>query len=86
MDFWQVLLLLIIVIPLTLIWAVAIWDIFTRRGMSPWSRVIWLVVVLIFPVLGSIIYVGMRSDASDTPIDTGLGTRETEQLGSRPPR
>ncbi|WP_196279235.1 SHOCT domain-containing protein [Catellatospora vulcania] len=60
MDFWDVFWLLLIFIPLLLIWAFAIVDIFRRDDLSGWLKALWIVVVILLPFLGTLIYLIFR--------------------------
>ncbi|HEV3070656.1 MAG TPA: SHOCT domain-containing protein [Solirubrobacteraceae bacterium] len=54
---WEVLWVILIVIPVTLCWVAAIIDLLARRRDLPWWAVgMWLVFILILPVLGMLIY------------------------------
>ena len=53
---WSVFLLLFVFIPLTLMWIYALIDIFVNPTLSVISRVIWLLVVLLIPLFGALIY------------------------------
>jgi hypothetical protein len=47
----------LIVIPVTILWLVSVFDlIFRQHEMSGWKRVGWLVLVLVLPVIGALIY------------------------------
>lgn len=63
MDFWDVFVLLLIYIPLLILWAVSILDIFSRRDLSGVSKALWLVVVVVFPFLGTLVYVVVHPPA-----------------------
>ncbi|GAB4047126.1 SHOCT domain-containing protein [Catellatospora paridis] len=60
MDFWDVFWLLLIFIPLLLIWGFAIVDIFRRDDLSGWLKALWIVVVVLLPFLGTLIYLIFR--------------------------
>ncbi|BCJ72551.1 hypothetical protein CS0771_20950 [Catellatospora sp. IY07-71] len=60
MDFWDVFWLLLIFIPLLLIWAFAIIDIFRRDDLSGWLKALWIVIVILMPFLGTLIYLIFR--------------------------
>jgi hypothetical protein len=60
LDFWEVFWLLIIFIPLLLIWGFAIVDIFRRDDMSGWLKALWIVIVVLMPFLGTLIYLLFR--------------------------
>ncbi len=62
-TFWDVILgaflVFFVLIPLILLWIVALADLFTRRDIR-WRKVLWLVVIVFIPVFGSIIYLLVR--------------------------
>jgi hypothetical protein len=59
-TFWDVMLLFFIWIPLIMLWFFAIVDIFRRRDLSGWGKALWLLVIVIFPWLGTFIYLIAR--------------------------
>jgi uncharacterized RDD family membrane protein YckC len=59
-NFIEVLILLFIFIPLVLLWAFALVDLFGRPDLSGWSKAIWLLVIILIPILGALIYIGTR--------------------------
>lgn len=56
MGFWSWFFLLLIFIPLLLVYAMTIWNIFTRPEMPGLHRALWLVVVVVFPFVGTLVY------------------------------
>ncbi|WP_034593893.1 SHOCT domain-containing protein [Hamadaea tsunoensis] len=60
MDFWDVFWLLIIFIPLLMIWGFALVDIFRRDDMSGWLKALWVIVVILAPFFGTLIYLIFR--------------------------
>jgi hypothetical protein len=54
--FWSLLWLLLIVVPVTLLWVAAIFDIFRRVDMGGVLKAIWLVIVIVIPFLGAVLY------------------------------
>lgn len=60
LDFWEAFWLLLIFIPLLLIWGFAIVDIFRRDDLSGWLKALWVVVVVIAPFFGTLIYLIFR--------------------------
>jgi hypothetical protein len=60
MDFWQSFLLLLIYIPLLLVWGTSIVDIFRRDDMGGVGKAAWLVVVILLPLVGTLIYLIVR--------------------------
>jgi hypothetical protein len=60
MDFWDVFWLLLIFIPLLLIWGFALVDIFRRDDLAGWLKALWVVVVIIAPFFGTLVYLIFR--------------------------
>src|SRR5436190_1590300 len=60
MDFWELLSFFLITVPLVLLWCFALFDIFRRHDLGGWAKALWLVVVLLVPWFGTLIYVVMR--------------------------
>jgi ABC-type multidrug transport system fused ATPase/permease subunit len=56
MEFWHWLVIFFIYIPLVFIWVFTLFDIFGRVGMSGWAKALWVILVLILPLLGMLIY------------------------------
>jgi hypothetical protein len=54
---WEVLWVILIVIPITICWIAAIMDLLVRRrDLKWWAVALWLIFVLILPVFGMLIY------------------------------
>lgn len=54
---WEVLWVILIVIPITICWVAAIIDLFVRRqDLRWWAVALWLIFILILPVFGMLIY------------------------------
>ena len=58
--FWDVFWLLIIFIPLTVLWIFSVVDVFRRDDLSGVARAVWLIVVFVFPLFGTLAYVIVR--------------------------
>jgi hypothetical protein len=54
--FWHVLLVCLVVIPVAIMWFAIAYELFTRRDLRWWQRGGWLVAILVFPILGSLVY------------------------------
>jgi hypothetical protein len=59
-GFWEVFWLLLIFVPLLLVWTFAVFDIFRRDDLRGWMRALWLVVVILAPFIGTLIYLLFR--------------------------
>ncbi len=54
---WEVLWVILIVIPITICWIAAIMDLLVRRrDLKWWAVATWLIFVLVLPVFGMLIY------------------------------
>lgn len=60
MSFWDFFVLLLIYVPLMLLWASALIDIFRRDDMSGVSKALWVVCVILVPFFGTLIYLLIR--------------------------
>ena len=60
LDFWQFFLLLVIFIPLAIIWIAAVFDLFKRHDISGIAKALWLLLVILLPVAGVVIYLIAR--------------------------
>jgi uncharacterized membrane protein len=58
--FWSVFILLFVFIPLVLAWGFVLVDMFMRQDLSGWAKAGWLLVVLVLPLLGALIYLIAR--------------------------
>jgi hypothetical protein len=54
--FWAVFVVMFIAIPLFMIWAFAIVDLFGRPDLRPIAKCLWLFGILFLPVLGTVLY------------------------------
>ena len=77
MSFWNTFFLLLIYIPLIMIWAFALIDIFRRDDLHGPAKAAWLVVVILLPFIGTVIYLIMRKPGA-TPEE-----REAMEAASR---
>lgn len=60
LGFWDMFWLLVIFIPLLLVWGFAIVDIFRRDDLNGWLKALWMVVVILAPFFGTLIYLIFR--------------------------
>ena len=60
MRVWQTFWFLFVLVPLTIAWAFAVFDIFRRNDLSGWAKAIWFVVVLAVPWFGPFLYLLFR--------------------------
>jgi hypothetical protein len=60
MDFWDFFWLMLIYIPLVMVWATALVDIFRRDDIGGVSKALWTVAVFVLPFVGTLIYLIAR--------------------------
>jgi uncharacterized membrane protein len=59
-GFWGAFFLMLIFIPLIMLWVFTLVDIFQRNDLSGWAKALWVILVLILPLLGMLIYFIVR--------------------------
>lgn len=59
-TFWETFFLFLIFLPLALIWAGALLDIFRRDDMGGFSKALWVATVILVPFFGTLIYLIAR--------------------------
>lgn len=60
MNFWNWFWILFIFIPLTMLWAFAIVDVFCRDDLGGGLKAVWVIAIILFPWLGILLYVILR--------------------------
>jgi hypothetical protein len=83
MNFWQWFFLLLIFVPLAIVYFMTIWNIFTRPEMAGWTRALWLLAVIVFPFIGTLVYLGLHGSAAGS--DTGVERRAQDIKTGRAP-
>jgi hypothetical protein len=58
--FWSAFILLFIFIPLILFWIFALADMFRRTDLTVVGRVVWLIIIIMLPLIGPVIYLLVR--------------------------
>jgi hypothetical protein len=59
-SFWQAFFLLLIWVPLIMLWAAALVDVFRRPDISGGLKVLWVVIIFVIPWIGALIYLATR--------------------------
>jgi heme/copper-type cytochrome/quinol oxidase subunit 2 len=62
--FWQALFLLIFTVPLIVLFAYSAWDVVRRRDAGAAFKALWLVGFIVFPIVGPLVYLVIRSPGS----------------------
>ena len=77
MSFWDFFWLLLIWLPLIMLWSFALIDIFRRDDLKGWLKALWVVIVIVLPFFGTLIYLIAR------PAGVTATERETIDESSR---
>jgi hypothetical protein len=85
MDFWHAIFFFLFVAPLLLLWGFALFDIFRRHDLSGVMKALWLVVVLVFPWIGTLIYVVTRPRGLNTGWEDPVALSTSAQPASVSP-
>ena len=64
-GFWQAMLILFVWVPFAMAWVFAFFDLFRRDDVSGVSTALWLVVMVLLPLVGTVAYLARR------PTDAG---------------
>jgi Phospholipase_D-nuclease N-terminal len=59
-SFWETFFLLLIFLPLVLLWAFALVDIFRRDDIGGGSKALWIACVILVPFFGTLVYLMVR--------------------------
>lgn len=59
-TFWETFFLLLIFLPLALIWAGALFDVFRRDDLRGVSKALWVAAIFLVPFFGTLIYLIAR--------------------------
>jgi hypothetical protein len=73
-TFWETFFLFLLFLPLAMVWAFALIDIFRRDDIGGGSKALWVACVIVLPFLGTLIYLIMRKP--------GATPQERELLGA----
>lgn len=81
MDFWDVFWLLLIFIPMLLIWAFALIDVFRRDDLPGWQMALWVLAIIVFPFVGTLVYLIFRPNAA-TPQERAAIDKRSDRDGN----
>jgi hypothetical protein len=59
-TFWETFFLILIFLPLALIWAGALFDVFRRDDLRGVSKALWVAAIFLLPFFGTLIYLIAR--------------------------
>lgn len=69
-TFWDMMLLFFIWIPAIMLWAFCFVDVFRRPDLSGLQKAIWVLLILLLPWLGALIYLIVRPAQPAYPMST----------------
>jgi hypothetical protein len=79
MEFWHWLVIFFIYIPLILLWVFTLIDIFGRHDLSGWVKALWVILVVLLPIIGMLVYFIFRPfSAQDEAMQKQV--RENQEL------
>jgi hypothetical protein len=81
-SFWETFFLILIFLPLALVWAGALLDIFRRDDMGGTSKALWVATVILVPFLGTLVYLIARP-AGATPQERAMVDEPSRELVTR---
>jgi Phospholipase_D-nuclease N-terminal/Short C-terminal domain len=70
-TFWETFFLLLIFLPLLLVWAFALVDIFRRDDIGGGSKALWVAAVILVPFFGTLMYLIARPSGA-TPEERAM--------------
>jgi cbb3-type cytochrome oxidase subunit 3 len=76
-TFLETFFLLLIFLPLVMVWAFALVDIFRREDMGGGSKALWVLCVIVLPFLGTMLYLVLR------PSESARGERARSRYATR---
>jgi hypothetical protein len=65
MSFGELFFILLIFIPLIMLWIFALVDLFRRKDLDGWVKALWAIAILVFPILGMLIYFITRKPTAE---------------------
>ena len=81
-NFMESLFLILVATPFILLWGAAILDVI-RRHYSGWAIVGWLLLILVLPIIGPLIYFATRRPTAEDVEKSYLGAKEMQGAGGR---
>jgi Phospholipase_D-nuclease N-terminal/Short C-terminal domain len=84
-SFWENFFLFLIFLPLVLIWAFALVDIFRRDDMGGGSKALWVACVILVPFLGTLIYLITRPPGATPEERTAMDEASREFVAKYSP-
>jgi K+-transporting ATPase A subunit len=77
-DFMRTLFIILVATPFILLWGAALLDLIQGHH-SGWAVVAWMIVILVIPIIGPMIYFAFRKPTSSEIDQSYLAARELER-------
>jgi hypothetical protein len=82
MDFWDFFWLILIFVPLVMVWAYALVDVFWRHDLSGGMKALWVAAIFLLPFLGTLLYLIFRPAELERSPRTSMQNAHPVQIGS----
>jgi hypothetical protein len=76
-NFWDAFFLLLIWVPLLMVWAFALVDIFRRDDIGGGSKALWVACVILVPFFGTFVYLIARPGGATSEERVALSSNDT---------
>ena len=83
-DFLRSLFLILLATPFILLWACALWDLI-RGDHTGWAIVGWMILILVLPIIGPMIYFAVRKPTRSEVDQRYLADRELHRAAASRP-
>jgi hypothetical protein len=84
-TFWETFFLFVIFLPLLMIWAFALVDIFRRDDMNGWAKALWVLAIFLVPFIGTLIYLIVRPAGATSEERAALDQADREVVSRSSP-
>jgi Phospholipase_D-nuclease N-terminal/Short C-terminal domain len=82
MDFWDYFWLIFIFVPLVMLWAYALVDVFWRHDLSGGTKALWVVAIFVLPFFGTLLYLLFRPADEDSRPRFSMRDAHPVQVGA----
>ena len=70
MTFFDWLLYFFIIVPVAILWVFVMFDIFARPDLNGGQKALWVLLILVIPFIGALIYLAARPQVPERPAAT----------------
>jgi hypothetical protein len=69
---------MLIWLPIVFLWVAVLIDIFRRADLSGVAMAVWLLAIIVFPIVGSLVYFAVRPRVSAAPAEAMMQTKNPQ--------